>query len=339
MLPDFNRLHVFYHIYALNSVVGAAKTLHLSQPAVSQQLQKLEGELGVSLFIRLHRKLVPTAAGHDLFAMVAPFVGQLKAGVGQLERSRREPCGLLRVGAPNEFGREYLPRVCHAFRKAYPGVTFAMTFAESAVVLGMVQEGRLDLALSDVFVTHDRVLGLPDIFSMEPLVEEEVILACSSAYYESEIRDDLSFDHMIRQDFLSDEVAAMVLDHWFKHHFKKSPQALDIVLTVDSHAAMVSAMKLGMGLGITASHLLWDEIHAGAIVPILTPTPNAINRISLVQLQGKVPTFTEKCFLSFVKGAMGKASIQRKFTRLQWPENRPASLRKHSPDTPAAPVI
>ncbi|BCS97192.1 LysR family transcriptional regulator [Desulfoluna limicola] len=316
MLPDFNRLKVFYYIYSHCSVVDAAKALHLSQPAVSQQLQKLERELRTRLFTRLHRKLVPTAAGKELFDMVAPFVEGLETGVERLRRPSGEPSGVLRVGAPNEFGKQYLPRVCHAFRKEYPGVTFAMTFAESAIILGMLQEGRLDLALSDVFVTHDRVLGLPDSFSMEPLVEEEVILACSKGYYEAEIGGDHGFDNLVRREFLCDEVDAMVLSHWFKHHFQKMAPDLSIVLTVDSHAAMVSALKLGMGLGITASHLMWDEIRKGSMVPILTPTPNAINRISLVQLQDKVPTLTEKTFLSFVKRSMRKASIQKKFTRL-----------------------
>jgi len=316
MLPDFNRLKVFYYIYSHRSVVAAAKALHLSQPAVSQQLQKLERELGVRLFTRLHKKLVPTAAGKELVSMVAPFVEGLASGIEQLCRPSYEPSGLLRVGAPNEFGKQYLPQVCHAFRREYPGVTFAMTFAESPVVLGMLGEGRLDLALSDVFVTHDRVLGLPGIFSSEPLVDEEVILACSRGYYDGKAGGDLSYENLIRMDFLCDEVDAMVLSHWFRHHFKRVPQDLSVVLTVDSHEAMVSALKLGMGLGITASHLMWEEIRNGSIVPILTPTPNAINRISLVQLQDKVPTLTEKTFFSFVKRAMGKATVQKKFTRL-----------------------
>lgn len=316
MLPDFNRLKVFYFIYGSCSVVAAARALHLSQPAVSQQLQKLEGELRVQLFVRQHKKLVPTAAGNDLFAMVAPFVEGLEAGVKRLRRPADEPSGLLRVGAPNEFGKQYLPRVCHAFRREYPGVTFAMTFSEASILLGLLQEGRLDLALSDVFVTHDRVLGLPDAFSMEPLVEEEVILACSRGYYEAEIAGNHDFSHLVQKEFVCDEVDAMVLSHWFAHHFNKKPQDLSVVLTVDSHEAMLSALRLGMGLGITSSHLLWDEIRKGTVVPILTPVPNAINRICLVQLQDKIPTLTEKLFHSFVKRAMGRWAIQKKFARL-----------------------
>ncbi|RLE03892.1 MAG: LysR family transcriptional regulator, partial [Bacteroidetes bacterium] len=62
MLPDFNRLKVFYYIYSLKSIAAAARQLHISQPAVSQHLKKLEAEINTSLFVRLHKRMVPTSA-------------------------------------------------------------------------------------------------------------------------------------------------------------------------------------------------------------------------------------------------------------------------------------
>ncbi len=132
MLPDFNRLKVFYHIYKLNSIVAAANQLHLSQPAVSQQLQKLEAELKFPLFIRLHKKLVPTAAGERLFKLVEPFVDKLQDEIPHIRQPLDQPSGLLRIGAPREFGKEYLPTFCSSFREQYPDVTFNLNFEESA---------------------------------------------------------------------------------------------------------------------------------------------------------------------------------------------------------------
>jgi hypothetical protein len=59
-------------VFSEKSVVGAAKALHVSQSAVSQTLQKLESEIKCPLFTRLHKRLVPTAAGERLFAIVQP---------------------------------------------------------------------------------------------------------------------------------------------------------------------------------------------------------------------------------------------------------------------------
>ena len=70
MLPDLNRLKVFFHIFNEQSSTAAAKKLHITQSGVSQHLKKLEEELQTELFTRVNRKLVPTAAGKKLYGIV-----------------------------------------------------------------------------------------------------------------------------------------------------------------------------------------------------------------------------------------------------------------------------
>ena len=77
MHPDLNRLKVFHQVYVYQCIIKAAETLHISQPAVSQQIKKLEAEINVPLFTRLHKRIVPTAAAHKLFKTVNPFLDQL----------------------------------------------------------------------------------------------------------------------------------------------------------------------------------------------------------------------------------------------------------------------
>ena len=79
MLPDFNRLYLFYQVFRHMSVAGAARDLFVTQSAVSQNLQKLEQELNILLFHRLHKKLVPTPAAKQLFQSVMPFFATLDA--------------------------------------------------------------------------------------------------------------------------------------------------------------------------------------------------------------------------------------------------------------------
>ncbi len=313
MLPDFNRLKVFHHIYALNSIVAAAHKLHLSQPAVSQQLQKLEAELKAPLFTRLHKKLVPTAAGTRLFQIVKPFVENLQEGVESIRQPLDRPSGNLRIGAPKEFGKEFLPQFCHSFRENFPEVTFALKFEEASPLMALLQAGELDFALVDVFQSKGQFLGNPDIFSIDPLIKEELVLACSEKYYQREINGDHSFQNLISKDFLSDEDDLAILMHWFRHYFNKSAPKLNIVLMINSHEALISGIKLGMGMGITSAHLVWTEIGNGSIVPIVTSKKNMVNRISLIQLQDKIPTLTEKTFLTHLQQGMRKPEVLNKF--------------------------
>ena len=74
---DWNRLQVFAFVYRTGSILLAAKELHLTRSAVSQQLSKLEKELGAKLFERAHRKVRPTNAASRLYEIVHPFDSSL----------------------------------------------------------------------------------------------------------------------------------------------------------------------------------------------------------------------------------------------------------------------
>ena len=62
----------------------------------------------------------------------------------------------------------------------------------------------------------------------------------------------------------------------------------------------VSAIRHHLGLGVIASHLVKEEIQNGQIIPINTSKPKIINQISIVNLQDKIPTLSEKVFQHFL---------------------------------------
>jgi DNA-binding transcriptional LysR family regulator len=139
-LPDFNRLKVFYHIYSSQSIVAAANGMHITRSAVSQHLKKLEDEIKIQLFVRRHKRLVPTLAADRLYAIVKPFITELQSGLQVIKRARVRPSGLLRVGAPVEFGKAYLPRFFASFRKRYPEVNFYLELGDPDILLsGLIQ--------------------------------------------------------------------------------------------------------------------------------------------------------------------------------------------------------
>jgi len=314
MLPDLNRLKVFFHIYRLNSIVRTASFLNLTQPAVSQQLQKLEAELRIQLFTRLHKKLVPTSAADRLFQLIEPFLVHIENELPYIRQPHERPCGLLRIGAPREFGKEYLPRFCDSFRRQYPDVKFEIKFKESVPLLNLIKEGQLDYALIDVYFDRRDMTGFSDMFSSDPLLTERMLLVCSREYYDAEIQGDHSLENLVDKEFVTDEDDPAILNFWFRNHFKTVPEKLNIVMNLDSHEALLSGLKLGMGLGIATGHLIWEEIQRGEVVPITTDQQTMVNWISLVQLQDKVPTLTEKTFRDFLLKEVQKKDIQERFS-------------------------
>lgn len=313
MLPDLNRLSLFCRIYRTGSVVAAAKQLHLTQPAVSQQLAKLEAELKVALFIRLHKKLVPTAAGERLFKLCAPLFQQLENGLPTIREPLVRPSGLLRIGAPREFGKEFLPRFCKQFRDRYPDVSFRLRFKEAVPLLDMLRSGILDFALVDVYFQPGELPGFPDIFSIDPLLREQMVLVCSADYFSMHLQQEDGWEALRRQNYVTDEDDPSILDLWFRHHYDRVPESLNIVMTFDTHEALISGIKLGMGLGVATAHLIWEEIQRGEVVVLAGQRETMVNMISLVQLQDKVPTLTEKTFRDFMLDNMRQPEVLERF--------------------------
>ena len=300
MLPDFNRLKVFYYIFLKKSVVNAAGKLNITASAVSQTLNKLESELNVLLFTRLHKKLVPTWAGHQLFEILNPFINDLEKGIKHIRQAKQIPSGMLRIGSPIEFGKSYLPGLFSSFRKKYPEVVFDMKLGDPTEVFPLIKSGDLDFGLVDIFLTRDQVFEDFGIYSIDPLIDEEVIMACSKEYYVREINGDHSFKNLAIKEFLSYQKSSLTLMNWFKHHFKKAPVNLNRVMTVDNHQAVINGIKNQLGMGVIASHIVRRDIKQGRIIPIKTPSKDVINTISLVQLQDKEPSLTEKTFINFL---------------------------------------
>ena len=301
MLPDFNRLKVFYFVFKRQSVAGAARDLNITSSAVSQALSKLETELRAPLFTRLHKKMVPTMSGEQLYEIIVPFIRHLERGIEQIQRARQIPSGMVRFGSPIEFGKSYFPGSIASFRKKYPEVVFTMKLGDPSIIFPMIRNGSLDFGLVDIFATRDQIKEDFAVYSIEPLIDEEVVMACSKSYYEKEICGDHSFENLVTKAFISYQKSSITLRNWFKHHFNRFSLKLNRVLTVDSHEAVIKGIKNHLGMGMIAAHIVQSDIKKGLIIPIQMNKTDAINKIALVQLQEKIPSLTEKTFIEFLK--------------------------------------
>jgi DNA-binding transcriptional LysR family regulator len=297
MLPDFNRLKVFYFVYHHGSTAMAAKKLHVTQPAVSQHLKKLEAEIGARLFTRMHKGLAPTSAGETLYGIVKPFMDNIERNIEQIQMAHEGPRGRLRIGAPVEFGEKVLPGICARFRKQHPHVSFHLEMGHPRILLPLVKEGRLDLAFADIFSQkgiHSRELSL---FEIQPVTDEKLVMVCSRSYHDQYIRGDYSLENLKERDFVAYQEHAPAIRSWFRHHFDKIAIHPHIIISVESVRSVITFVRHHMGLGIVPYHFIDHLLVKGELILIPGSKTEIINRISLVQLQDKVPTILEKRFL------------------------------------------
>ncbi len=302
MLPDFNRLRIFYHIFRNNSIAAAAGELHITQSAVSQHLSKLEDELKVRLFIRLHKRIVPSHEGERLFSIIKPFIDQMEGYVDTVKRPFDHPYGLIRLGAPVEFGKRYMPRLFSLFRGLYPDVSFDLVLGHPTILLPRMKEGRLDFAFADIFVRKGDFSRELSCFNVESVFDEELIMVCSRNYFENKLKKNESVKDLVNGEYISYQPHYPELINWFRHHYNKHSVKLNIAMAIENVEGVLEGIRNSIGLGIVPSHLIRDQIDRGDLIHIKTRKKELINHISLVQLLDKVPSITERTFLDYFKG-------------------------------------
>ncbi|MEO6263606.1 MAG: LysR substrate-binding domain-containing protein [Luteimonas sp.] len=163
-------LRAFCQTARLGSVSRAAEALYVSQPAITLQLQALERELGIKLFERSGRRLVPTREGETLYALARPLV----EGIDGLDAAFREQvrgldAGELDVAAGSSTILYLLPGIVEAFRERQPDVRMRLHNVTGASGLDLLRSDAVDLAVGSMLdVPAD--LSYAPVYRFEPML-------------------------------------------------------------------------------------------------------------------------------------------------------------------------
>lgn len=128
-------LRFFAVVCASSSLSGAARSLNISAPAVSQRLHQLEARLGVQLIVRSTRGLTMTDEGELLATRGQQMLADMDLLLEDVSARRTTVTGRLRVVAPLGFGRSYVAPVVLALREQHPQVTVDLVLSDSPMKL------------------------------------------------------------------------------------------------------------------------------------------------------------------------------------------------------------
>ena len=147
LMLDPRRMQVLREVAERGSFSAAARALHLTQPAVSRAVAKLEREAGTRLLERTSRGVRLTEAGELVVARAAAIAGHLTAAERDLEAVRGLRAGSVRVGAFPHAGASLVVPAAAALTQRHPGVQVTFRDVSSAEGLRLVAAGELDVAV------------------------------------------------------------------------------------------------------------------------------------------------------------------------------------------------
>ncbi len=168
-MAQISELKVFVTAAEELSFSRAAERLHLSQSAVSQNVQSLEREYGVDLFERRGRSLRLTMAGQALLPMAQEAIGTLQRMSEVMNSLEGKVAGDLIIGCSTTSGKYLLPGLVAAYRRDYPLVRVGIKVLSRDEVIARLVDERLALGVASLKVEHRDL-------EYVPFFEDRVIL-------------------------------------------------------------------------------------------------------------------------------------------------------------------
>ncbi len=174
---ELRHLRYFLMIAETENIRRASENLHVTQPAVSRQLQDLERELGVQLFDRLPRGLRLNAAGHSYRSEVSRLMALLGAAGQRARRVAAGEAGLLKLGYVEITAWEgIVPDALQAFTGEYPEMRLELAPSDTLRQLKLIEDGDLDGG----FVYP--IGGVPETLATQPVWSGNVVVAFPSGW-------------------------------------------------------------------------------------------------------------------------------------------------------------
>lgn len=139
----------------------AAERLHISQPALTKQIQELENRLGLALFRREARGVEPTAVTLSCLDAVRALLDQADAVEARFSASQQSSDAKITLGMLEFFSRTSLPGVFQQVRNAFPEVRISIVEMNTFETAAAAADGRIDLGIARAPVSEQNVVARP----------------------------------------------------------------------------------------------------------------------------------------------------------------------------------
>lgn len=218
---NWDDLRVFLAVARAESLTGAAPILRMDPATLSRRIARLEGAIGVSLFVKSPQGYALTARGVQLMDHAAMAEGALLQGVGPSDAPERLS-GQIRIGAPDGCANFVLPQVCAAIHKAHPAlelqimalprvVNLSRREADLAVTVSPPNGGRVMVQkITDYHLHLAQRRDLPPLTDLKDIKTRAVVGYIPDMIFDREL-DYLDATGAKRVDLASNSVSVQLM--------------------------------------------------------------------------------------------------------------------------------
>jgi DNA-binding transcriptional LysR family regulator len=259
--PTLRQIRTFLAVVDTGGVSAAARALHLTQPAVSQQLRDLERGLRVKLLDRAGGRSLPTAAGAAFLEPARKAQMAIDDAIAATAAFRSGSVSRVRLGSGATACIHLLPAVLAAAKSRMAGLQVTVATGNTSDIVGKIEDGALDLGLVTLPIPASRAL------SVSRLIDDPLVALIPEAM--AEAGDTIGVSRLAALPLILHDLGGgtrALIDGWFR----RAGVTVAPAMQLDSVESIKLLVASGLGASIVPRLSLTESV-PGAVVRRLRP--------------------------------------------------------------------
>ncbi len=298
MNEPFEKMAIFARIAESGSFTAAASALGRSKAYVSQQLSKLEGQLGIQLLFRTTRKLSLTEAGKVYLEYCQAIIKTAADAKQAIAALQGEMTGLIHITAPDSFGEIVVSEILSSFQAKYPDVQIDLDLSSTVKDL---QSDNIDISFRGGAVEDDDLVAIP-------LVNWKMIIAGTPDYFDRH-GTPLAPDDLKTHNCIGTKHETSVLGWPFLVDGNVERVKVDGDFSVNQNPLIKQSILQGKGLAWIPSYVVHREIISGQLVRVLSDYDPPAFTFYLAYVYQKAMPLRQRRLIDFVKEWFAKSDV------------------------------
>jgi len=291
---NVHEMNVFLTAAETQNFSEAARQLHMTQPAVSMQVQSLEQRLGVDLFERSGRRIQLSEAGETLMPMARELVSMSLRIEETMKSLGGEVVGHLKLGCSTTAGKYILPQLIARFRRMHPGVHVTVFNSKRDQVMDMLCDGTTHISMVSSLVNCRDA-------EFQPFFTDRAVLIVPIDHPWAN-RDSIMPQELCEVDFiLRDDTAGtrqMMIEGLIEHGIHLDD--LKVVMELGNAEAIEIAVEEGIGVSIVSRLVAQRGVDLGRIKTVEVEGLNLERKIYMAYNVRRAATSAQTEFWNFV---------------------------------------
>lgn len=252
-------LQTFILIVEKKSLTKAARALHLTQPAVSKQLNSLERFYGTPLLNRTSRHMEVTEAGKIVYEYSQQILAKINESLADVQALEKDLHGNLVLGASTIPGEYILPAALGRFQTLHPQVKVKLEIADSTEIGQMILDGKIEAGTIGITLENP-------VLRQEYLFKDELVVIAPRQHPLTK-KKSITLEDFVEEPLIVREAGSGTRLAIENKLIEKgiAPDKLKIRLELGSTEAVINAVAAGLGISLVSRFAVKSRANAGEI--------------------------------------------------------------------------